>query len=234
MKLFWVVALALLSSNALASFDIKTTIPKEALPHIPVLKSQIKELWPDMPEPAYFGALIEHESGCPIYKKMCWNAKARLKTDREEGAGLGQLTKAYRPDGSTRFDSLQEARNLDRKGLNELRWETVYDRPDLQMRVIVLMVRQSWNRLSTLVPDYGPRLHMVDAAYNGGVGGVMNERRACSMTPHCIPNLWFGNVEKTCLKSKKPIYGKRSACDINRHHVEDVTRSRLPKYREIL
>jgi len=125
---------------------------------------------------------------------------------------------------------LADSRRLDPRGLNELRWETVYQRPDLQMRVIVLMTRDAYNRLVKLVPDHLPRLAMADAAYNGGIGGLLNERRACGLKSGCNPNVWFGNVEHTCLKSTKPLYGNRSACDINRHHVHDVLLTRMPKY----
>ena len=73
-------------------------------------------------------------------------------------------------------------------------------------------------------------LAFADAAYNGGVSGVNNERRACKMTPGCDPNKWFGHTEKLCLKSKVALYGNRSACDINRHHVKDVLLVRSNKY----
>jgi len=93
------------------------------------------------------------------------------------------------------------------------------------------MTRANWNRLDKLIPDREGKLAMTDAAYNGGVGGVLNERRSCSLRGDCDPNKWFGNVEKTCLKSTKPLYAGRSACDINRHHVSDVLRTRMPKYK---
>jgi hypothetical protein len=130
-----------------------------------------------------------------------------------------------------RFDALADARRLDPRGLNELRWDTVYQRPDLQMRVIVLMTRSTYNRLTPLVAAHGPRLAMADAAYNGGLGGLLNERRACASRAWCDAQLWFGHVERVCLKSAKPLYGTRSACDINRHHVHDVLVTRMPKYR---
>jgi hypothetical protein len=205
------------------------TVPAQALPLLPTLSAQARELAPAIPA-HYFGALIEHESGCPSLKSMCWSPTARLKTQREEGAGLGQLTRAYRPDGTQRFDALAEARRLDPQGLNELRWDTIYQRPDLQMRTMVLMTRQAWHRLTPLVPDTTARLHMTDAAYNGGTMGVINERRACALRTGCNPGAWFGHVALVCLKSTKPLYGARSACDINRHHVQDVTVVRMPKY----
>jgi hypothetical protein len=75
--------------------------------------------------------------------------------------------------------------------------------------------------------------HPADAAYNGGIDGVLNERRACGMTDNCDPQQWWGNVERVCLKSKAPLYGTRSACDINRHHVKDVW-LRMDRYKCIV
>ncbi len=211
--------------------DVNTYIPEQAVQHLPTLSKQVKEVWPTFYAPNYFGALIEHESCISLTHSKCWNPTSRLKSDREEGAGLGQLTRAFKSDGSTRFDALEDAKRLDAKGLNDLRWDTVYQRPDLQMRVVILMTRANWNRLDKLVADNDGKLAMTDAAYNGGIGGVLNERRACGLREGCDPNKWFGHVEKVCLKSTKPLYAGRSACDINRHHVHDVLHTRMPKYK---
>lgn len=223
------VVIALLAKPAHA-FDLARDIPPQAAPYLPTLGAQARELAPAIPA-HYFGALIEHESGCPAIKRMCWSPTARLKSAREEGAGLGQLTKAFRADGSLRFDSLTESRKLDPRGLNDLRWDTVYQRPDLQMRVMVLMARQNWNRVSTLTPDPSLRLQLTDLCYNAGCGRVMTDRRACGLTAGCNPDKWEGHVEKTCTASKKPLYGTRSACDISRHHVADVVGTRMAKYK---
>lgn len=76
-------------------------------------------------------------------------------------------------------------------------------------------------------------LQFADAAYNGGVGGLDKERRACKLSSGCDHTKWYNNVEHYCLKSKVAIYGNRSACDINRHHVNDVTRIRADKYKHL-
>jgi hypothetical protein len=222
-------ALVGLSAPAMA-FSLSKDIPPQANQYLPMLGQQARELLPAVP-PEYFGALIEHESGCPSIRSMCWKPTARLKSQREEGAGLGQLTRAYRPDGSLRFDSLTESRKLDPRGLNELRWDTVYQRPDLQMRVMVLMTRQNYNRVIKLVADPHMRLMFTDLSYNAGFGRVLNDRRACAATAGCNPDKWYGHVEKTCTASKKPLYGTRSACDISRHHVHDVVDVRMGKYK---
>lgn len=77
-------------------------------------------------------------------------------------------------------------------------------------------------------------LAFADAAYNGGIGGLDNERRACKLSKTCDHTKWFNNVERFCLKSKAALYGQRSACDINRHHVYDVLLIRSQKYEQYL
>lgn len=214
-----------------APFVLERDIPTQANEYLPVLKVQVNDVMPGFHAPEYFGALIEHESGCPGIKSMCWNPKARLKSSREEGAGLSQITRAYKEDGSLRFDALAETRKLDPRGLNELRWDTVYERPDLQMRVMVVMTRANWNRVGKLTQDPHYQLKLTDLSYNAGFGRVMNDMRACANTAGCNAQAWEGHVEQTCTASKKPLYGNRSACDISRHHVHDVVSTRMPKYK---
>lgn len=212
-------------------WNAETDIPEQATQYLAVLGQQVRDVMPDFHTPEYFGALVEHESGCPGIKSMCWNPKARLKSSREEGAGLSQITRAYKADGTLRFDALAETRKLDPRGLNELRWDTVYDRPDLQLRVMVVMTRQNWNRVGKLTTDRDLQLQLTDLSYNAGFGRVLNDMRACSTTTGCNAQKWHGNIEGTCTASKKPLYGDRSACDISRHHVHDVIDTRMPKYK---
>lgn len=231
------VALALVFSAVLGLFAGRAHAAgssgpdARAVPFAPTLRAEVREHWADLPWPHYVPALIAHESGCPALRS-CWSPTARLKTAREEGAGLGQITRAWRPDGSLRFDSLADMRNRHPQ-LREWSWSNVYSRPDLQIRGLVLMSRANWDALR-LVADSWERLAMADAAYNGGLGGLQQDRRACQVMAGCDPQRWWGHVEKTCTKSRAALYGKRSACDINRHHVVLVLRHELPKYRRLL
>lgn len=197
-------------------------VPAQAEPLLPMLRVEIERAWPDHPMPSYFGGLIEHESACPR-PRSCWQPTAQLKSAREEGAGLGQLTRAYRPDGSMRFDALAEMRAA-HPALRELDWRTIYQRPDLQLRAVVLKSRDDWRAIGPAA-----RLEFADLAYNAGRSRVSQDRRACAMTPGCDPSQWAGHVERTCTASRQPIYGTRSACDISRHHVADVM-ARAAKY----
>lgn len=232
------VALALMFSAALGAFNTARAAPgAQQQPHAraialaPILQAETARGWPELPWPHYVPALISHESCISYTHSRCWAPTSRLKSQREEGAGLGQLTRAYRPDGSLRFDALAEMRDR-HPALRELDWATVYQRPDLQIRALVLMSRGNWHQLRG-VDDYWERLAMTDAAYNGGMGGLANERRACKLRAGCDPQRWWGHVERVCLKSRATLYAGRSACDINRHHPIDVT-ARMPRYKRLM
>ena len=192
----------------------------------PVLAQEQRKYWPNHPDPAALAGLVEQESCVSLKSPRCWNPAARLKTPREEGAGMGQITRAWRADGSLRFDSLADAVATYGGALSGLEWDTVYTRPDLQLRALVLMARDA-ARPFVRAPGW---LHFGDAGYNGGVVGVQRERRACAVDEGCDPGLWFGHVERHCLKSRRPLYGTRSACDINREHVRNVFGVRRARY----
>lgn len=197
-------------------------LPPRAAQYLPLLSAEIDARWPNVPSRAYLAGLVHHESGCPGLRAKCWNPASQFKTAREEGGGLGMLTRAWRADGTLRFDALAEMRER-HPALRELTWSNLYHRPDLQLRAVVLKVRGDFAALAA-VQDRATRLHFADAAYNGGLGGVLQERRACGLQAGCDPQQWFGHVERVCLKSRAVLYGKRSACDINRDHVRIVVR----------
>ncbi len=231
------VALALVLSALLGLFGRAAQAatldpPAAARPYLPILAAEQRALWPDAPMPSYLGGLVEHESCITLTHPRCWSPLARLKTAREEGAGMPQLTRAYSPDGKVRMDALAELKDRHPQ-LRELNWDNVYERADLQLRALVLMSRDLYQALN-MVRDRTERQRMADASYNGGLAGLQKERVACGLSEGCDPQRWAGNVELKCLKAKTALYGGRSACDINRHHVTDVVDVRAPKYRAAL
>lgn len=219
--------LGLFGSIAMAQ-DVRTHIPAQAQAYQGTLKIEMDRYWSDHPYPAAIPALIEHESCLSLRHSRCWNPKSRLKSSREEGAGLGQITRAWASDGRLRFDALAEMRDR-HPALRQWSWANVYDRADLQLRAVVLKNRDNYQALHAVQNEL-TRLAFADAAYNGGLGGVQKERRACGLKANCDPQQWFGHVEDLCLKSRRILYANRSACDINRHHVQDVLLIRAPKY----
>lgn len=224
------IALFLLVKTTHASTN-KDYIPPRAYEYKYTLLNEITTIFPELPEYNYVPSLIELESCISLTHSRCWSPTSQLKTRREEGAGLFQITRAYNSDGTLRFDTLQAMKDRYKEYLHELSWKNVYQRPDLQIRLGILLIRDLYYKLAMIEDEY-ERLKFVDSAYNGGLKWTYRERRACSLARNCNENIWFDNVEKYCLKSKKILYGKRSACDINRDHTKDVFLYRLPKYKK--
>ena len=227
-KLF--LLLYFISMHSFSQISVKTYIPENAKQVLPILKKQQMQYWPEHPMPESLAALAEHESCISLTHSKCWNPRSTLSTKRELGVGMFQLTKAYREDGSIRFDALTDLRKKHFSELKELSWDNIHVRPDLQITAMLLMSKDNYKALYN-VKDPIVRLHFSDAAYNGGLGGVNSDRRLCGLKAGCDPQTWFENVETTCSKSKKILYANRNACDINRHHVYDVFNNRSDKYK---
>ena len=181
------------------------------------------------PKRVLLAGLIEQESCVSLKHSRCWNPASKLKNSREEGAGLGQVTRAWTSTGELRFDKLAELRTRYPSKLGEMHWSTIYKRPDLQIRALVLQHLEIYKTQVKRSSDVIEALAFTDAAYNGGERGLSVEQRACYISKTCDPSKWFKNVERFCMKSKVPLYGNRSACDINREHVRG-TFSRSVKY----
>ena len=213
----------MLWSTAAAADEIDTYIPELAYRYAPVLKQQQQQYWSDHPRPEVLAGLIEQESCITLHHAKCWNPNVQLKTKREQAIGLGQLTR------TRSYDSLAGMRRVHARELSELSWATIAQRPDLQIRTMLMMEMTDWKAFY-MVTDPESRMAFVDAAYNGGQSGVRKDRLRCGLTAGCNPQYWFGHVERTCSKSKKAIYGKRGPCDINRDHVLKVLKIRSPKY----
>lgn len=219
------LGLAILSSALFFSFASRAhggELPPGAVKYLPVLEAEQSANWPDAPLRSAFAAQVEQET-CPSLKSAkCWNPRAELKTDREYGFGLGQLTV------TPKFDNFAEARKL-HGSLRDWKFEDRFD-PRRQLRAMVLMDRSAFMRLS-FVDDPLERMAMALSAYNGGMVGVLQDRRLCASVEGCDPDRWFGHVEIHSLKAKTKTvgYGK-SFFDINREYVRNVMIVRRQRY----
>jgi hypothetical protein len=203
--------------------------PAAAVPLLPMLKAEQRAWWPAMPLPSALGGQIEQET-CPSLKSAkCWNARTELRTDREQGVGLAQLTRTWNRDGSQRFDALTEIVRVHPRELAGLSWQNRLD-PRLQLRALVLKDLDDYRvTLGTATPI--DHLAMTFASYNGGRGGVSSDRRMCAATPGCDPARWFGNVERTSRKAKTAAkgYGK-SFFETNREYPHNILLVRRLRY----
>lgn len=189
-------------------------------PLIPILVAAINTHWPDMPMRSMLAAQVEQESG--------WKIDAELKTKREYGAGLGQFTRTYRSNGSTRFDAVSEMVSA-HPALRGWSWKNVFE-PRYQLAALVLKNRDNYRAIQWASFEFD-QLAMTDAAYNSGVGAVRNRRALCLRIPGCDPSKWFGNLEHASTQSriKAKGYGQ-SFAEITNAHVRNVMIVRRPKY----
>ncbi len=207
----------------------EVTIPVLAKLYLPLLVASQNTYWPDAPQPHTMAGQVEQETCASLTHRKCWNPKAELKTSREYGFGLGQLTTAYHADGSKRFSAFDEVKPLHRD-LREWQWEDRYD-PGKQLAALVLMDRSLYRRLSPLAETERDAWSFTLSAYNGGAGGLLKDRLLCSQKPGCDPRRWSGNVETTSTKARTAVAGYgQSFFAINRAYVENTLDSRREKY----
>lgn len=211
---------------AFAGRATASELPAGAIKYMPVLSAEQQAHWQAMPLPSALAAQVEQETCGNLKSPRCWNPRTELKTDREYGFGLGQLTV------TPRFNNFNEARKLD-SSLRNWQFADRYD-PAKQLRVMVLMDKSGYSRLS-YIPDSRERLAMAFSAYNGGLGGVLADRRLCAALKGCDANRWFENVERTSLKAKTAVHGYgQSFFQINRCYVRSVMIERRTKYANYL
>lgn len=207
------VVLALYSESANSNCPPVQLIANEEK-YLPVLDKALSMHWSNVPTRAVFGAQIRKETCASLTHSKCWSPYAELRTSREYGFGLGQLTI------TPRFDNFEEAKKLDHS-LVGWTWENRY-RAEFQLKTLVLMNRRAYDQLSW-AGGKDNQLAFTFAAYNGGLGGVLSDRAVCRATLGCDPNRWYGHVEHTSLKSKVSVAGYgQSFFAINRQYVTTI------------
>lgn len=180
-------------------------ILSKAEPYIPIVQEAFENHWPDAPYKEYEGGKIEQET-CVNLKK-CWNPKVELKTSREWGFGLSQMTIAYNPDGSVRFNKFEEAKAAYRKQLAG--WE-LDDRYNPRYHIIfsVLESRAGFKKFTPLFSTDTDRWAGSMIAYNAGAGTVLKRRAVCLRTEDCDPSKWFGGLDTVQYQGEnKLLYG---------------------------
>lgn len=200
-------------------------IPAKALIYIPLLITVQETHWTTVPEPWTLAGQIEQESCITLKHSKCWNPEVELKTAREYGFGLGQITV------TAKFNKFEELRQ-EHAELREWQWERRFD-PKWQLKAIVLMDRRLWGRVRDAATELD-RWGFMLAGYNGGAGSVLKDRRLCANTAGCDPNRWFEHVEHHSLKSRQPVSGyKKSWFEINREYPRLILFTRRAKYRPL-
>jgi hypothetical protein len=206
----------------------RASIPEKAKVYLPVMVEVIFDCWSEAENWDVFAGQIEQETCYSLTHSKCWNPSVELKTSREYGFGLAQITIAYDDAGKERFNNFKAATKLD-KVMKDWRWEDRFN-PYYQIRFLVLQDQQYFQQIKWSDNEL-VKLAFTLAAYNGGFYGMVRDRKICESTPDCDPNVWFGNVEKESWRAKIKVagYGK-SFFEINREYVSRILLERRFRY----
>lgn len=197
-------------------------LPPNAVTYLPALKAEQQKFWGDMSMPSALGAQVEQETCISLKSRSCWSPHAELKTSREYGFGLGQITI------TKDFDNFKGAQRLD-MSLRDWAFADRYD-PARQLRTLILMDLVEYRYIVNTRTE-NDRLAMMFSSYNGGRGGLIKERQMCRGTVGCDSATWWGNVERTSNKSRVKVGGYgQSFFDINREYPRNILGLRRPKY----
>ena len=204
-------------------------IPIGAYTIAPMLMMVLGQHWAAAPLPELMMGQIERETCITLKHSKCFSPYAELKTSRENGIGLGQVTKAWDAAGNVRFDKQAELR-AKYPALRGWTWELRYDAM-YQLTGLVLMDKDGMKRYTPLANSPEDAWAFTLSGYNGGDGHVLKDRLLCKNTKNCDETKWFGNVELYSVKSKVKWQGYgQSAYDINRGYITQVF-ERAPVYR---
>lgn len=245
MKVVYQLLVMALSMTSLSAHALSSNfIPPNALPVLPMVMEETRTLYPNPNDgytPEFIASMITVESCISLTHSRCWRTDSQLLTywnksrgvKREQGVGLGQITRAYHRNGKLRFDKLSEMTRKYRTRLKGLNWGNIRDSEQLQVRLMALLAMEEWNTLPESM-DRTNREYMTASAYNSGGGRVKQRRRECGMAARCDPNVWFGNVEnypRAGSFATRTLYGKRTAKMINNDHIEKV-RAYKPRFQQ--
>jgi hypothetical protein len=196
-------------------------LPGQADALLPVLKEEMASYWPDETPRAWVPALIEQESG--------WRPTAQLRTAREQGCGLIQITRAYNANGTVRMDALADYKQLD-PSLAGWSWQDCAA-VRYQLRAGVLKLRSNdvlCRRMG--LSDNREVKACAAAIHNGGAGNMAKRIRTCRADDGCDPARWFANLERKCPQSRARMAGYgESLCEINSRYPARVE-GRMGKY----
>lgn len=212
------VALALPAGDVAGSAEL----PERAYQILPALQEVTQKKWPGFCRVDILAGQVEQETCPSLGHRFCWNPRAELKTSREYGFGLGQLTV------TARFDNFKAARGWD-PDLSDWRWEERFD-AEKQLIALVVYDRNLFRQISWASSDF-ERIAFTLSAYNGGLGGLIKDRQICAATEGCDPSRWWGHVELHSFRARTSVHGyRKSFFEINREYVRNIVWFRSPRY----
>lgn len=212
----------LLGVFLLTASPAQATISKNAQELLPVLAGVIDAQWRACPEPWVLAGKVEQESA--------WKMRAELKTTREYGFGLAQITIAYNPDGSERFNNFDQALRVTMMS-KTITWAKRFD-PGFQFTYAVLTDRSNFSTASKFFDDRESRMAGMLVSYNAGPGRLVQRKAEAIRRGIDPPRTWFNGLERIHPAGENRIlYGRPLWVAIN-EYPSIIMHTRSPKYRE--
>jgi hypothetical protein len=210
--------IAVIISLLLATGARADQIPERAKPLLPILSSALDDHWPAAPLPHITAGQVEQESA--------WKQQATLKTSRELGRGLAQLTIAYRADGSERFNSYRDAVRM--RALRGWDWRADPYNARYQLTYLVLRDRAEFTNMRKVMIDDAEAWRAALVCYNAGQGRVL-KRMAYAKAAGMQADRWAGGLEHAHGPGEAALlYGKPLWQAVN--HYPAVVFRRAAKY----
>jgi hypothetical protein len=207
---------------AIPKLSIGAQISDRARPYLPVLTSAINEQWPAMPQREMAAGQTEQESS--------WKQTATLKTSRELGRGLVQLTIAYNKDGKERFNAYQDAVRL--KALSKWDWRNDPYNARYQLTYLVLTDKANFATVRRYMVNDVETWKASLVCYNAGQGRWL-ARKAMAKQMGLPVDRWTGGLEQAHgTRENSILYGRPLWQAVNEY--PRVIFGRSEKYRGVV
>lgn len=202
----------------MSGFSAPVNIMDRAGKHLPTLSELANRHWSDAPMREVMAGQVEQESR--------WNPRAELKTDREYGFGLAQITV------TSRFDNFHAARQR-LPPLRDWQWN---DRWNVrhQLTYLVMTDRANFQALRGLFEDDENRWAGALVAYNAGMGTVLQRRALAHRTLPNAASKWFSGLDSVRLPGENRMLYGRDLGERRNEYPRLIIKVRAPKYRGML
>lgn len=205
--------------SLLFATSARAEVPERAKALLPILSAAVSEHWSNAPLSHIMAGQVEQESS--------WKQQATLKTSRELGRGLVQLTIAYKSDGSERFNSYRDAVRM--RALAGWDWERDPYNIRYQLTYLVLRDRAEFAGMRPLFSNETETWKASLVCYNAGKGRVLKRRHFAKAQGLPVDQWDGGLAEAKDPTEAKLLYGRSLRELVNEYPRKVLTRAE--KYR---
>ncbi len=221
-SLVWLGAVGLIITIlvlAVPRMSVGAEIPVQARQYLPTLTAAIDSQWPRVP--------LRHIPAGQVEQESSWKQHATLRTSRELGRGLTQLTIAYDSKGHERFNAYKDAVRV--KALSSWDWRKDPYNARYQLMYLVVTDRGNYSIVRPYMNSDAEAMKAALVCYNAGEGRWLS-RRAMAKTMGLPSDRWTGGLENAHgQKENAKLYGRPLWQAVNEY--PRVIFARAEKYR---